>query len=175
MISFSQWLNLKESSPHTRTRREVAAGLKPLAALGSLHGRSTASPNEVKSVNRQKKKKKSVFRASKGHRKIGPKTKNLEVDNWIKEVEELKKSLADLRAAIEKKQSELKKKKPEKEKTKLEKKPEEDEDGKKPDDKELNKSADKEDKPEDKPDGKRPTGKKSALKEFKDFKKNLKS
>ena len=58
VLSFKDWLQQQESSPATRTRRDVAFGLKPLSAVGSVDGHSTASPFERASIKKQMKKKK---------------------------------------------------------------------------------------------------------------------
>ena len=59
LLKFEQWLEL-ESSATTRARRDIALGLKPLAALGSLDGGSTARPWERLAIEKQiaKNKKK---------------------------------------------------------------------------------------------------------------------
>ena len=58
MITFKDWLITKESSASTRARHAAALGLMPLAVVGSVHGRSTASPFELESLTKKKKKKK---------------------------------------------------------------------------------------------------------------------
>lgn len=58
MITFKDWLIARESSASTRARHAAALGLMPMAVVGSIHGRSTASPFEVKSLTSKKKKKK---------------------------------------------------------------------------------------------------------------------
>lgn len=61
LISFQDWLQIKESSSHTRARGMASKGLMPPQTVGSLHGRSTASPKAVKSwedtVSKKKKRK----------------------------------------------------------------------------------------------------------------------
>lgn len=58
LIKYSEWLQKQmESSPATRTRREIALGLKPVAGMGSLHGHSTAAPWEVEKIEKKIKKK----------------------------------------------------------------------------------------------------------------------
>lgn len=58
LIKYSEWLqNQQESSAQTRTRKEVALGLKTPTGMGSLHGHSTASPFETKSIRKKIKKK----------------------------------------------------------------------------------------------------------------------
>jgi len=58
MISFSNWILQKESSSHTRARSAAAKGLLPMATVGSIHGKSTASPFEVKQFKKKLKRKK---------------------------------------------------------------------------------------------------------------------
>jgi hypothetical protein len=57
LITFTDWIIARESSASTRARHDAALGLKPLAVIGSLHGRSTASPFETKSLEKKAKKK----------------------------------------------------------------------------------------------------------------------
>ena len=58
MNTFRDWLIARESSASTRARHAAALGLMPLAVVGSVHGRSTASPFELESLTKKKKKKK---------------------------------------------------------------------------------------------------------------------
>lgn len=58
LLKYDEWLKQQnESSASTRRRRATALGLMPLAGMGSLHGHSTASDWEVKSIKKQTKKK----------------------------------------------------------------------------------------------------------------------
>ena len=61
MINFSDWLLKRESSPHTRARNAAALGLLPWATVGSINGKSTASPSQItafeKATRKRKKKK----------------------------------------------------------------------------------------------------------------------
>ena len=108
MISFSSWILQRESSPHTRARAAAAQGLLPMATVGSIHGRSTASPFEVKKfkkkLNKKKRKKKSKVDETPA--------KNTAIDSWLKETDKLKDDLARLKDAFQKHKPE----KPEKEK-----------------------------------------------------------
>ena len=118
MISFSSWILQRESSPHTRARAAAAQGLLPMATVGSIHGRSTASPFEVKKfkkkLNKKKRKKKSKVDETPA--------KNTAIDSWLKETDKLKDDLARLKDAFQKHKPE----KPEKEKPEKEKPEEED-------------------------------------------------
>lgn len=58
MNTFRDWLIARESSASTRARHAAALGLMPLAVVGSVHGRSTASPFELESLTKKKKKRK---------------------------------------------------------------------------------------------------------------------
>ena len=112
-MNFQQWLSMRESSPATRTRSAVARGLMPLAALGSLHGKSTANPWEAeqikKAISKQhKKRKKKSFGASPSKKKISITNHNLEVDRWMKEVGDLKGDLLKLKAVFDSKKKNLK-------------------------------------------------------------------
>jgi hypothetical protein len=123
MISFSSWILQRESSPHTRARAAAAQGLLPMATVGSIHGRSTASPFEVKKfkkkLNKKKRKKKSKVDETPA--------KNTAIDSWLKETDKLKDDLARLKDAFQKHKPEKpEKEKPEKEKPEKEKPEEED-------------------------------------------------
>lgn len=59
LIRFKDWVAQQdESSAHTRARAAAARGLMPLATVGSVHGRSTASPFETEKLKKKKKKSK---------------------------------------------------------------------------------------------------------------------
>lgn len=65
---FQDWILARESTAKTRTNAAVAAGLAPLAALGSPHGHNTLRPSEAESIEKQikgKKKKKKSKKKSK--------------------------------------------------------------------------------------------------------------
>jgi hypothetical protein len=95
LITFTDWIIARESSASTRARHDAALGLKPLAVIGSLHGRSTASPFETKSIEKKAKKKPKKKRKTV--------VKNSQLANWIKEAEALKKELEDLKQIKDKK------------------------------------------------------------------------
>lgn len=93
LIKFQDWLaNQDESSAFTRARREIALGLRTPVGMGSLHGHSTASPFETKSITKKvkdlKKKKK---------KKVKPIQMNKSVDSWLKEVDALEASVNKLK------------------------------------------------------------------------------
>ena len=58
IMSFKDYVLTKESSAATRLRRDAALGLKPPIPDAMLHSRSTASPFEVKEIQKKNKKKK---------------------------------------------------------------------------------------------------------------------
>ena len=59
LITFQEWRKKQvESSASTRSRREIALGLRTSIGMGSLHGHSTALPWEVENITKKKKKKK---------------------------------------------------------------------------------------------------------------------
>lgn len=93
MISFSNWILQRESSPHTRARSAAAKGLLPMATVGSIHGKSTASPFQVKQFKKKRKKKSKVDETP---------AKNTEIDSWLKETDKLKDDLARLKDAFQK-------------------------------------------------------------------------
>ncbi len=66
MNTFRDWLIARESSASTRARHAAALGLMPLAVVGSVHGRSTASPFELESLTKKKKKKRKKRKKKKG-------------------------------------------------------------------------------------------------------------
>ena len=121
MISFSSWILQRESSPHTRARAAAAQGLLPMATVGSIHGRSTASPFEVKKFKKKLNKKKRKKKRKKSKVDETP-AKNTAIDSWLKETDKLKDDLARLKDAFQKHKPE----KPEKEKPEKEKPEEED-------------------------------------------------
>ena len=121
MISFSSWILQRESSPHTRARAAAAQGLLPMATVGSIHGRSTASPFEVKKFKKKLNKKKRKKKRKKSKVDETP-AKNTAIDSWLKETDKLKDDLARLKDAFQKHKPE----KPEKEKPEKEKSEEED-------------------------------------------------
>jgi hypothetical protein len=55
LLTFKEWLAMKESSALTRSRREAAFGLKPPMADYMSH--STPTPFEMKSLKKKLKKK----------------------------------------------------------------------------------------------------------------------
>jgi hypothetical protein len=57
MIKFSEWLQAKESSAFTRTRRAAILGLGPSIPDASLHSHSTALFWQVPKGKKKKKKK----------------------------------------------------------------------------------------------------------------------
>lgn len=122
MISFSNWLLQRESSPHTRARAAAAQGLLPMATVGSIHGRSTASPFQVKQFKKKLKKKKTKKKIDETP------AKNTQVDSWIKETDKLKDDLERLKDVFQKHKG----KKPEEEKPEKEKPDEKDEKTEKP-------------------------------------------
>jgi hypothetical protein len=93
VISFKDWLIQQESSAHTRARHAAALGLMPLATVGSIHGRSTASPSEVKSLST------STRKTRKSKKKL---VKHNEIDVWVNKAEELKKDITALLHKISK-------------------------------------------------------------------------
>jgi len=126
MISFSSWILQRESSPHTRARAAAAQGLLPMATVGSIHGRSTASPFEVKKFKKKLNKKKRKKKRKKSKVDETP-AKNTAIDSWLKETDKLKDDLARLKDAFQKHKPEKpEKEKPEKEKPEKEKSEEED-------------------------------------------------
>lgn len=61
MLSFKEWLKIKESSAFTRRRRAAAQGTAPPIPDAAINSRSTAAPWELKNItkiNKKKKKKK---------------------------------------------------------------------------------------------------------------------
>jgi len=103
MIRFSNWLLQKESSASTRARAAAAAGLMPMAVVGSPNGHSTASPFETEQI--KKAIRDSDAQNKKRHGKKQPKKsgQNTQQDAWFKEVEDLKDSLNTLKAVFNKK------------------------------------------------------------------------
>ncbi len=61
-IKFSDWLQLRESTPHKRARAAAAKGLLPKSVVGSIHGGATAPKWQVDALtddeDKGKKKKK---------------------------------------------------------------------------------------------------------------------
>lgn len=98
MESFSNWLKIRESSPSTRLKRQIAFGLAPPTA--DIFGHSTPAPWEVKSLKRalkKSKKKKKKVNESKAH------PINHSFDSFIKSVEALAKDLWELELLKKKK------------------------------------------------------------------------
>lgn len=126
LLNFKTWW---ESSAFTRTRKEIALGLRTPVGMGSLHGHSTASPSETTAISKIIKKKKSKKK----------KLENNGVDNWLGQIEGLKQDVDKLKTTLAKKKaqpeekSEIKPEKSEKpEVTKVVKPEEEKEEDKKP-------------------------------------------
>jgi hypothetical protein len=69
MMNFKDWLIAKESSASTRARNAAALGLMPLAVVGSINGRSTASPFELESITKKNKSNKKKKHKKKKHKK----------------------------------------------------------------------------------------------------------
>jgi hypothetical protein len=112
MISFGKWISIRESSPHTRARAAAARGLLPPQTVGSIHGKSTASPWETEQLtklfSKHRRKKKSKFGASPSKKKITTTNHNLEIDRWMKEVGDLRGDLEKLKAVFDAKKKNLK-------------------------------------------------------------------
>lgn len=64
MISFNEWMKLKETSAFTRKRSEVARGLKP--PMADYNSRSTPTPWEGEQLE---KKFKASHKKKKKHKK----------------------------------------------------------------------------------------------------------
>ena len=58
MITFNDWLKIKESSAFTRTRTAAALGTGPSIPDAAINSRSTARPWESKAIKKRNKKKK---------------------------------------------------------------------------------------------------------------------
>lgn len=59
LIKFKEWRQSQtESSASTRSRREIALGLRTPVGMGSLNGHSTAAPWEQEAIGKILKKKK---------------------------------------------------------------------------------------------------------------------
>jgi hypothetical protein len=65
-----------------------------MAVVGSLHGRSTASPFETKSLSKKMRKSRKLKKKTPQHH---------EIDSWLKKSDELKKDLVSLFDKISKK------------------------------------------------------------------------
>lgn len=119
LLNFKTWW---ESSAFTRARREIALGLRTPVGMGSLHGRSTASPSETQAISKIVKRKKSKKK----------KIENNQIDSWLGQIEGLKQDVDKLKSTLDKKKQqkpEVKKPEPPKpEEKELVKKPVEDKD-----------------------------------------------
>lgn len=111
MIRFSEWMKMRESSPTTRLKTQVALGLAPPTA--SIFSRSTPPPWQVerltkalkkshKKKKRKRKKKKSMSEGSK------PMPIRGDFAAFISSVESLAKDLLELKTLKKKKDSERK-------------------------------------------------------------------
>lgn len=103
MESFSNWLKIRESSPSTRLKRQIAFGLAPPTA--DIFGHSTPAPWEIKRLKKalkKSKKKKKKVNESKTH------PINHNFDSFIKSVEALAKDLWELELLKKKKETQEK-------------------------------------------------------------------
>lgn len=66
LMSFTDWLQIRESSPLTRKRSEVAKGLQP--PMADYMSRSTPPPGEIKSLEKKFKKSKAKTKKKKEDR-----------------------------------------------------------------------------------------------------------
>lgn len=57
MLTFKEFMDQKESSAFTRSRRNAALGLGPDIPDASINSRSTAPPGEAELLKSKKKKK----------------------------------------------------------------------------------------------------------------------
>ena len=103
MITFSNWLKVKESSPATRIKPQAALGLSPPVA--DIFSRSTPPPWQVKRLkkalrksHKKKKRKKHFFDEGKKAKPVNP-----EFDKFLKSVESLAKDVWELQLAKKKK------------------------------------------------------------------------
>lgn len=132
MISFQDWLEIRETSATGRRKTQAALGLAPPVA--DIFSRSTPPPWQVerldkalkKSHKKKKKKKKKIDEAKKKQAVV-----HNDIDSFIKSVEMLAKDVWELELVKKKKAAEDKmdqiakrntgSKKPEPEKSKIEK------------------------------------------------------
>lgn len=103
MITFSNWLKVKESSSATRIKTQAALGLAPPVA--DIFSRSTPPPWQVKRLkkalrksHKKKKRKKHFFDEGKKAKPVNP-----EFDKFLKSVESLAKDVWELQLAKKKK------------------------------------------------------------------------
>jgi len=57
MITFTNWLKMKEASAFTRSRTAAALGTGPTIPDAQINSRSTARPWEAKAIKKRNKKK----------------------------------------------------------------------------------------------------------------------
>ena len=103
MITFSNWLKVKESSPATRIKTQEALGLAPPVA--DIFSRATPPPWQVKRLKKalkrsHRKRKKHMFDEAKKAKPLNP-----EFDKFMKSVEALAKDMWDLQLVKKKKEA----------------------------------------------------------------------
>jgi hypothetical protein len=57
MITFTNWLKMKESSAFTRSRKAAADDTGPSIPDAAINSRSTATPDIAKAIKKRNKKK----------------------------------------------------------------------------------------------------------------------
>lgn len=97
-MSLISWKNWKESSAATRAKKDVALGLKPLAAFASPFSHSTDPVSDEKIIKKLKKKKKH---------ETAP---NYSIDSFFGKAELSQKELDDEKAKADAKEIDLDKK-----------------------------------------------------------------
>jgi len=107
-MNLISWKNWKESSPATRAKRDVALGLKPLAAMSSPFGHSSEPPaicDKVKDmIEDDGKKKKKKDKKDESKAKAIP---NYSFDKFLNKAEKTRAEVDADKEQAEKEEAEL--------------------------------------------------------------------